>query len=76
MADASALSFEQALKELEGIASEVEQGDVALDKLVSIYSRAGVLHKHCSAQLTDARSKIEKVEVNPESSDIEFRNLD
>ncbi|RVK81566.1 exodeoxyribonuclease VII small subunit, partial [Sinorhizobium meliloti] len=37
--DVSALSFEQAVEELERIVSALERGDVALDKSIEIYER-------------------------------------
>ena len=41
--DVAALSFEQALKELEGIVARLEQGSVPLEESISIYERGDAL---------------------------------
>ena len=45
IADVSALSFEQAVEELEKIVAALERGDVALDKSIEIYERGEALKK-------------------------------
>ena len=52
--DVSTLSFEQALKELEGIVARLEQGSVPLEESISIYERGDALRKH-AALFDDAR---------------------
>ena len=62
--DVSALSFEQAVEELERIVSALERGDVALDKSIEIYERGEALKKHCEALLNAAENRIEKIRLD------------
>ena len=48
--DVSALSFEQAMKELEDIVRRLESGQVKLDEAVSAYERGAALKAHCEGQ--------------------------
>lgn len=61
--DVSALSFEQALKELEGIVARLEQGSVPLEESISIYERGDALRKHCDGLLKAAEAKVEKIRI-------------
>ena len=62
--DVSALSFEQAVAELETIVASLERGDVALDKSIEIYERGEILKKHCETLLNAAEARIEKIRVD------------
>ena len=57
------LSYEQALAELETIVAALEQGDVALEKSIEIYSRGEALKDHCEKLLNEAEAKVEKIRV-------------
>ena len=58
-----ALSFEQALSELEAIVEQLEGGAVSLDKAIDAYSRGMVLKQHCQARLEEARLKVEQIKL-------------
>jgi exodeoxyribonuclease VII small subunit len=62
--DVSALTFEQAVAELEGIVASLERGDVALDKSIEIYERGEALKKHCETLLSAAEARIEKIRLD------------
>lgn len=62
--DVSALSFEQAVEELEKIVAALERGDVALDKSIEIYERGEALKKHCEKLLSAAENRIEKIRLD------------
>ncbi len=62
------LSYEQALAELETIVAALEQGDVALEKSIDIYSRGEALKKHCEKLLNVAEAKVEKIRVGADGS--------
>ncbi|MCB1448272.1 MAG: exodeoxyribonuclease VII small subunit [Rhizobiaceae bacterium] len=62
--DVGALSFEQAVSELESIVASLERGDVPLDKSIEIYERGEALKKHCEALLNAAETRIEKIRVD------------
>ncbi len=63
--DASALSFEDALSELEEIVRRLEEGSAKLDEAISAYERGVVLKRHCEAKLQEAQSRVEKIVVGP-----------
>jgi exodeoxyribonuclease VII small subunit len=60
-ADIKDMSFERALKELEGIVNRLERGDVELEESIAIYERGEVLKEHCDRLLKQAEAKVEKL---------------
>ena len=62
--DISALSFEQALAELEKIVGELESGQAPLERSIEIYERGARLKAHCESKLEAARLRVEKVVMN------------
>ncbi len=76
-ADIAKLSFEDALKELESIVTQLEQGKVELEKSIEIYERGTHLKAHCESKLKDAQARIEKIVVAADGSvTTEPANLD
>lgn len=59
--DVSALSFEVALRELEGIVKRMETGEAELESAITDYARGMELKGHCEKKLADARMKVEKI---------------
>lgn len=55
------LSFEIALKELEGIVEQLERGDVELEQSITIYERGAALKRHCEERLNAAQLKVEQI---------------
>ncbi|HEY6579060.1 MAG TPA: exodeoxyribonuclease VII small subunit [Rhizomicrobium sp.] len=55
------LSFEAALKELEGIVARLEQGEVDLEDSINLYERGQALKAHCEKKLRAAESRLEKI---------------
>jgi exodeoxyribonuclease VII small subunit len=55
------LSFEAALKELEGIVARLEQGQVDLEDSIVLYERGQALKAHCESKLKAAESRLEKI---------------
>ena len=62
--DVKRMSFEEALAELERIVSQLERGDVPLDRSIRIYERGEKLKGHCDRLLTAAEDKVEKIKLN------------
>lgn len=60
-ADIAALSFEEALRELESIVKRMETGEAELEHAISDYARGMALKSHCDKKLADARMKVEKI---------------
>ena len=56
-----AMSFESALRELEGIVARLEQGDVDLEDSIALYERGQALRNHCEAKLKSAEGRLEKL---------------
>lgn len=67
-ADISKLSFEAAMKELEGIVRGLESGASDLDKAISDYARGNALKEHCLAKLNEAKLKVEQINVKADGS--------
>ncbi|MFA7431562.1 MAG: exodeoxyribonuclease VII small subunit [Rhodospirillaceae bacterium] len=64
----AALSFEDALRELEQIVQQLERGQVRLDEAVGAYERGSLLKRHCELRLAEARAKVEKIQLGPEGA--------
>lgn len=55
------ISFEEKIKKLEIIVSELESGDVALEQAIDKYTEAMKLSKECSDKLTEVTEKVNKI---------------
>jgi exodeoxyribonuclease VII small subunit len=65
-ADIAALSFEEALAQLEGIVRTLESGQGKLDDAIAAYERGAFLRAHCEAKLSEAQARIEKITPQPD----------
>lgn len=74
----TALSFEDALVELERIVELLERGDVALEESIRIYERGANLKAHCLKKLQSAKLKVEQIVLNqngePETREASFES--
>jgi exodeoxyribonuclease VII small subunit len=66
--DIAAMSFEDALQELETIVKRLEEGKIHLDEAIGAYQRGAALKNHCEAKLREAQAKIEKIVPGPEGT--------
>lgn len=57
-ADVSALSFEDALAELERIVRALESGQQKLEEAIVAYERGVTLRQHCEAKLLEVEGRI------------------
>ena len=64
--DLAALSFEEALAELERIVRDLETGQAKLDDAIAAYERGAALKRHCEAKLRDAQAKVDKIVTGPD----------
>lgn len=72
MAEKKEQTFEEATKELEKIVSELESGELDLDKSITKYTEAMKLVELCEKKLNSATKTINKlVEENGKVSDFE-----
>ncbi|MBU0724212.1 MAG: exodeoxyribonuclease VII small subunit [Alphaproteobacteria bacterium] len=67
-ADIEAMSFEQALAELETIVSKLEQGQIGLEDSIDAYERGAKLKEHCDAKLKDAQLKVDRIKLGPDGA--------
>lgn len=66
--DIAQMSFEAALAELEGIVSQLERGEVELEKSIAMYERGAALKAHCEARLKQAQLKVDKIVVGADGA--------
>lgn len=64
------MSFEQAMRELEQVVSQLERGDVALDESIRLYERGAELKKRCEARLKDAEEKVAAITLDGEGQPV------
>lgn len=60
------MSFEEALRALEGVVHRLESGDVPLDDSIALYERGEELRKACQKRLDAAQARIEKIVAGPD----------
>lgn len=61
MSDVDGMSFEDAIRELEGVVAKLERGDVALDESIALYERGALLKARCEKKLAEAEEKVAKI---------------
>lgn len=62
----AAMSFEQALAELEGIVQRLERGQLDLEASIAAYERGTLLRQHCAEKLRQAQMRVEKLTFDAE----------
>jgi exodeoxyribonuclease VII small subunit len=66
--DIAAMSFEDALAELEQIVKRLEEGRGKLDEAISSYERGAQLKHHCERKLREAQERVEKIVKGPDGA--------
>ncbi|MFP1643763.1 exodeoxyribonuclease VII small subunit [Pontitalea aquivivens] len=61
MTDIAAMTFEEAMNELEAVVGQLERGEVPLDRSIALYERGAALKAHCASLLRDAEERVEKI---------------
>ncbi len=61
-----ALTFEEALAELESIVAQLEAGELTLEVSLSLFERGQQLAKRCNTQLESASLRIEQLTADGE----------
>ncbi|MDH7481567.1 MAG: exodeoxyribonuclease VII small subunit [Armatimonadota bacterium] len=59
MAEGNEISFEAAIKRLEEIVKQLEQGELPLSESLELFEEGIKLARECSRQLTEAQGRIE-----------------
>lgn len=73
--DVGALSFEDALAELEQIVRGLEGGQQKLEDAITAYERGAALRKHCEAKLAQAEARVAAI-VEHEDGSISTRQTE
>lgn len=74
-ADIAALSFEDALAELEAIVRGLEEGKGNLEDAIGAYERGAALKRHCERKLNEAKAKVDKISIGPDGA-AELESMD
>jgi len=72
--DLSAMSFEDALGELERIVRGLEGGQQKLEDAILSYERGAALRRHCEAKLAEAEARVASI-VQREDGTLGTREL-
>jgi exodeoxyribonuclease VII small subunit len=67
-ADIAALSFEDALSELERIVRQLEEGRAKLDDAIQFYERGTLLKRHCEQKLREAQAKVDRITISADGA--------
>lgn len=55
------MTFEEAIKEFEGIVKKIDSGQESLDASLEAFERGSKLKSYCEKKLQEARFKLEKI---------------
>jgi exodeoxyribonuclease VII small subunit len=66
--DIAAMSFEDALAELEGIVRRLESGQVKLDDAIQSYERGAQLKRHCEKKLNEAQQRVDRIVIGSDGA--------
>ena len=66
----AAMSFEQAMAELEKVVGQLERGDVPLEESITLYQRGAELKAHCEARLKAAEEKVALLMLDAEGNPV------
>jgi exodeoxyribonuclease VII small subunit len=66
--DIAAMSFEDALAELEGIVRRLEGGQVKLDEAIQSYERGAQLKRHCEQKLNEAQQRVDRIVIGTDGA--------
>ncbi len=64
------MSFEEAMRELEGIVTQLDGGNVELDASIRFYERGAALKAHCEAKLKAAEEKVAAITLDAEGNPV------
>lgn len=64
----AAMTFEQALGELERIVQELERGQLDLDAAIRAYERGSALKAHCATKLREAQLRVERISLSSDGT--------
>lgn len=74
--DISEMSFEEALKALQQVVRQLEDGEVPLDQSITLYERGEKLRAHCQARLDAAQARIEAIVLDAKGQPAGTKSFD
>ncbi len=74
--DLNALSFEQAMEELEQVVRQLETGKIKLDDAVAAYEKGVKLKQICEEKLAQAKAKIDILILDKNNTPIGVESFD
>ena len=66
--DIAAMSFEDALAELEQIVRRLEGGQVKLDEAILSYERGAQLKRQCERKLNEAQQRVDRIVIGSDGA--------
>lgn len=66
--EVAAMSFEEALAELEQIVRRLEAGQIKLDEALVCYERGAQLKQYCEKKLNEAQQRIDRIVIGPDGA--------
>ena len=66
--DIAAMSFEDALAELEQIVKRPEAGSGKLNEAIASYERGALLKRHCEAKLREAQARVDRIVIGADGA--------
>lgn len=66
--DIAAMSFEQAMAELEDIVQRLERGDIDLEGAIGAYARGAALKRHCDGKLRLAEQRASRIAISADGA--------
>lgn len=66
-----AMTYEQALEQLDALIARLEKGDIPLDEAISAYERGSRLAAHCAALLDRTEQRVNQLVVAGDGSQSE-----
>lgn len=58
------MSFEDAIRELEQVVTQLDRGEVALEDSIKLYERGAALKARCEAKLKEAEEKVAQITLD------------
>lgn len=62
------MSFEEAMRALESIVTELDSGTVELEASIKLYERGAALKAHCEAKLKAAEEKVAAITLDADGA--------
>ena len=70
------MSFEEAMKALEGVVNRLEAGDVPLEDSIALYERGAALKAHCQKKLAEAEEKVAQITLDRDGQPTGLERVD